>query len=195
MARASKTKKILQSLTEKQKNDIGLEIEHLVANELKWITNKCIENYSYVTKECFGWDRDDLLQEIKLSYFRALATYNPKMAKVTTHCCTILRNDMINLSIKCKRYKWSLTKLSFPGTDFMASKQSEFERSSDDWMEFSEGVTKIADILSSREEKLLNLYISKGVGIKELSDKLSLPIEDVKKSIVSIQEKLENYMG
>lgn len=112
MGEGGKIHRATSSLTEQQRQEIGLEIERLIKNEMSFIVQKYIREYWYALYDTFGWTKEDILQLIRIRLWRGLATFDEtKKFKKTTYCSAILFNYFLTLSKRCKSKKNALSKL------------------------------------------------------------------------------------
>ncbi|MDZ4810786.1 MAG: hypothetical protein SGI96_21325 [Bacteroidota bacterium] len=96
----------LLSLSEKEKHRIGLEVEHFLKNDLGYLVNKNIMYCEKLVGDVFGWDRDDLLQQVRIQLWRALAVFDEKAtASKRTFLSVAVSNYFMTLVTKSKRKK------------------------------------------------------------------------------------------
>lgn len=104
--------KKLSSMTQEEHNAIGREIEVLLNGKMKYITQKYIRQFQNTAQETFGWNRDDLLQHVRIAMWRGLATFDAsKGFQKQTYLSTILFHFFMSLSKKTRSKKNALTKL------------------------------------------------------------------------------------
>jgi len=191
----TKTIDKLQSLTEVQKNEIGLKIEELINSDLSYIVNLYLRKYKNATFNTFGWDKDDLLQHIRIIMFKAVATYEGnKNAKLTTYVSRILYYQMANLSKKCQSKKNLLSQIYCPEVLFDSEELTNFDNG-ESWTEYTQSFKILQDNLTSRETKVLLRYLAFGDSITKMMEVLKLDRPTVVGSLKTIKLKMKKYMG
>ena len=135
-----------------------------------------ILRFTKATFETFGWDRDDLLQHVRVILWKGIATFDPKKnIKVETYLSSCLYYQFLNLSKKCKRFKYSLSKLYCPEVLFESDENIEHE-TAEDWYRYVQSFSLILNKLNELERKVLARYfngenlalIGKTVGLKRV---------------------------
>lgn len=190
----SKVERILKSLPKERIDQIGIEVDHLMKTDLKFIVNHYLMAYRTTAKDVFGYDLDDLRQEIMMILIGALATYQEdKGVKITSYLSVCLKNYMKNFTKKSGRKKYFLTKLYFP-EKFQGMDVGQ-EVSEEDWADFGSRFKNVYDFLSETERKFLYHHLIEGEGINDIKDSLGLTTNEVVKIIREIEVKMGVYDG
>ena len=170
----TKTLDKLLSLNESEKNKIGLQIEDLIKNELSYIVNLYLRKYKSAALNTFGWDKDDLMQHIRIIMFKAVATYDgTKNAKMTTYVSRVLYYQMANFSKKCQSKKNLFSKLYCPEVIFDCE-QIINPHTSEDWIIYTQNFKILQDNLTQRETKVLLRHLAYGDSIRKMMQVLKL---------------------
>jgi DNA-directed RNA polymerase specialized sigma subunit len=96
----------LLCLSDKEKNNIGQEIEALIKKDLSYIIYQQISRCEKMVYDIMGWSREDLLQQVRIQLWRGLAMYNShRNVKKQTFLSVILVNYFNFLMKKITRNK------------------------------------------------------------------------------------------
>ena len=187
----NKTKTFLKSLSKEKTDELGIEVERLIKKEMAYIVNFYMSSYTTGAKETLGWDREDLMQHIKVILWTALATFKPEKGfKVTTYLSSNLYYQMGNLSKKIQSKKNSQTKLFFPEEIFETGDNVE-EFFGEDWYAYITKFKSIADRLNDVEKKVLVSHLVFGEEIEEISEKYSIDRVIIVKALKEIKRIAE----
>ncbi len=189
-----KTKNKLLSLTDKEKYEIGIEMERLINNELSYIVNRHINSYKKAACDTFGWDRDDLLQYVRESVWKGLATFDRSLGyKVETYICSILSRSFFNLSKKCKTKKHSMTKMFCPD-ELFETEEMMFHDTGEDWVRYGQSFGVLLGNMEVKEQKIMVLYLVHGKDITEMSEELKIKRTEVVRNIKTLKQKIKIFM-
>lgn len=189
----NKTRNVLLSLSDSERDRLGLETERLIQNEMSFIVNKYIYDYKHAAATTLGWDSDDLLQYIRLVLYRGVVTYSAeKNVKMTSYLSAILYYQMGNLSIKIQNKKNSNSKLYCPEVLYEVDEMIDYT-SAEDWMNYAYKFKDAIDILTNIEKKLLVYHLIYGYSLKELEDKIKEPRIEIIKALKNLKYKIEDW--
>ena len=195
MSKEGKIYKLLHSIPDVKREELGLKVESLISRELSYIVNRYISRYTYAVKNTFGWDEDDLLQYIRLALWKGVATYDPtKKAKEVTYLSRILEYAFANLAKKCNTKKHSLSKLYFPDQIFI-TEELTIDETAEDWLQYMRSFSAIKDKISKVEMKILVKHLLMDQDIKDIANDLDLKRSDVISIIKNIRSKMELTLG
>lgn len=193
MAR-TKTKDALLSLSEEEKNKVGVEVERLIKGEMSYIVNKYINQYKRAAFETFGWEKDDLLQHIRIILWKGVVTFDPsKNFKMTTYLSKMLYYQMGNFSKTCQNKKNSQSKLYCPGILFDSEEIIDMN-SAEDWALYVRKFKVLMTKLSKKDMKVLVSHLLYGHSLIEMEEKLGLKKSEIISSLKRIKEKMEVYL-
>lgn len=193
MAR-TKTKDRLLSLTKEESDLIGIEVERLVKNEMSYIVNLYINKYKKAVFDTFGWEKDDLLQHIRIVMWKGVATFDPEMKfKMTTYLSKMLYYQMGNLSKACQNKKNSNSKLYCPGELFDSEEIIDYD-SAEDWAIYSRKFKVLLTKLSKRDMKVLVSHLVYGHSMADMETKYGFKKTEIVASLKRIKEKMEIYI-
>lgn len=194
MAKVSKTKQRILSLSREEANQVGLKVEALMKKELAYIVNKYVTQYQQAAFETFGWERDDILQHIRVALWKGVATFNPDFGfKIETYLSSILDKTFLNLSRKCKTKKHSLTKLYCP-ENFYESEETIFQETGEDWVRYAQSFSVLVGSLNQKENKIMVRYLVYGESTNEISKNTKIKKTEVIKLLKNIKSQLQNFM-
>jgi len=195
MSKEGKIYKLLHSISNEKKEELGFKMESLIKGDLAYIVNKYIVRYSYAVKATFGWDEDDLMQYIRMALWKGVATYDPtKRAKEVTYLSRILDYAFANLAKKCNTKKHSLSKLYFPDQLFI-TEDLTIDETAEDWLQYAKSFSAIKDQITKKEMKVLVKHLLMDQDIMEIAESLSLKRSDVIKIIKNLRDKMELTLG
>lgn len=187
---SGKTETILLNLSRERANEIGLRVEHLIKTDMRYIVNRYISQYRLNVADTFGWTREDLLQQIRITMWKGLATFDEsKNFKVTTYLSAILFNYFMSLSKKCRSLRNSQSKLYCVENIF--DSQAASDDMVDDWVSYTNSLKELMENLSLMEIIVLKLQIEAGYGVTTISEKLKLKKPVVIGIIKSVKRKLK----
>ena len=190
----TKTKDALMALSTEESNAVGMEIERLIKNEMSYIVNKYIHKYKNAAFETFGWDKDDLLQHIRVILWKGVVTFDPsKNFKMTTYLSKILYYQMGNFSKTCGNKKNAESKLYCPGELFDSEEIIDFT-SAEDWAVYAKKFKVLLTKLGKKDMKVLVSYLIYGHTLAEMEVKLNLSKGEIVASLKRIKEKMEIYL-
>lgn len=193
MAR-TKTKDVLLSLSEDEKNRIGYEVERLMKNEMSYIVNKYVHQYKKAAFETFGWEKDDLFQHIRIVLWKGVATFDEsKNFKITTYLSKMLYYQMGNFSKSCQNKKNSQSKLYCPGILFDTEEVIDYN-SAEDWAMYQKKFKVLMTKLSKKDMKVLVSHLHYGHNLQEMETKLGFKKTELISSLKRIKEKMEIYL-
>lgn len=186
-----KTRIALSSLSNEERDRLGLETERLIKNEMSYIVNSYIYRYQHAAANTLGWDKDDLLQYIRMVLYTGVVTFSPdKQVKMTSYLSTILWYQMGNLSIKIQNKKNSNSKMVFVETLYESEDMIDFT-TSEDWLIYARKFERIIDRLTSVEQKLLVYHLIYGHTIGELEEKTGASKIEIVKALKTLKVKIE----
>lgn len=189
----NKTRNVLSSLTNEERDRLGLETERLIKNEMSYIVNRYIYRYQYAAANTLGWDKDDLLQHIRMILYKGVATFDlDKKVKITSYLSTILYYQMGNLSIKIQNKKNSNSKLILVETVYESEDMIDFT-TSEDWLLYARKFENIVNKLNPVEHKLLVYHLVYGHSIVELEKKMGITKVEIVKSLKTLKVKIEEF--
>lgn len=195
MSKKGKIYTILHSISDERREELGLRIESLIVGDLKYPVNRYLNRYSYATQATFGWDRDDLMQFIRMSIWKGVATFDPtKNAKEVTYICRILDYAFANLAKKCQTKKHSLTKLHFPEQMFI-TEELMIEETAEDWLHHVQTFSRLKDQITKTEMIVLVKHLLGDQEIMEIAEELGLKKTQVIKIIKDLENKMAATMG
>ncbi len=195
MSKEGKIYKLLNSISDEKREELGLKVEALIKSDLKYIVNKYVKRYSYATQATFGWDEQDLMQYIRMALWKGVATYDPtKRAKETTYLSRILEYAFANLAKKVNTKKHSLSKLYFPDQLFI-TEELTIDETAEDWLQYSRSFAAIKDQVTKEEMKVLVKHLLMNQDIMEIAEDLEIKRSDVIRIIKKLREKMETTLG
>lgn len=184
----------LMNLSTEESNKIGLEVERLIKDEMSYIVNDYISKYRHACADTFGWDRDDLMQHIRESLWRGVATFNPNYGyKIETYLSSILKKSFLNLSRKCKTKKHSLTKLYCP-EDLYESGEMIFNETGEDWVRYSQNFSVIVGKMNSKEQKIMVRYLVYNETVEKIAKSTKFKKTEIVRCLKSIKATLKETM-
>lgn len=193
MAR-TKTKDALLSLSEEAKNQVGIEVERLIKGEMSYIVNKYVNQYQRAAFETFGWEKDDLLQHIRIILWKGVVTFDAsKNFKMTTYLSKMLYYQMGNFSKTCQNKKNSQSKLYCPGILFDSEEIIDMN-SAEDWALYARKFKVLMTKLSQKDMRVLVSHLVFGHTLAEMEVKLDLKKTEIVSSLKRIKEKMEIYL-
>lgn len=190
-----KTFKILNQVSEKRKYELGLLIEELMKDSMKFIVWKYVYNYREAVYQTFGWDDDDLLQFIREQLWKGVATFDPsKNFKIETYCSSILYKQFANLSKQCQTNKHSLSKLYCP-EELFDSEETTVEETPEDWLNYAQKFRVLWDSLDEQETKILARYLAKGESATKMAESTGYKKTEVIRILKDLKERLKFTLG
>jgi RNA polymerase sigma factor (sigma-70 family) len=193
MAR-TKTKDALLSLSAEESNLVGIEVERLIKDEMSYIVNHYINKYRRAAFETFGWEKEDLLQHIRIILWKGVVTFDPsRNFKMTTYLSRMLYYQMGNFSKTCQNKKNSQSKLYCPGILFDSEEIIDLN-SAEDWALYVRKFKIILTKLSKKDMKILVSHLAYGHSISEMEEKFGFKKSEIVASLKRIKEKMENYL-
>ena len=195
MSKEGKVYQLLHSISDERKEELGLKVEAYIKNELSYIVNKYCIRYSYAVQATFGWDQDDLMQYIRMSLWKGVATFDAtKKAKEVTYLSRILEYAFANLAKKCKTKKHSLSKLHFPDQMFI-TEEITIDETAEDWLQYMRSFAAIKDSVTKQEMKVLVKHLLMDQDLMEIAEELKIKRADVVKIIKQLRSKMELTLG
>lgn len=191
----NKTKTRLLSLSEEEKNEVGLQVELAMKKEMAYLVNLLVRNYEKAVAETFGWDREDLMQYVRISLWKGLATFDASLGyRRITYLSNILNKDFLNLSKKCKTKKHSLSKLYCP-EELFAVEEIIFKETGEDWVRYAQSFSILLGSVNRLEQKIMVRYLIYGDNVEELCVSMKLKRSEVIGIIKDIKERVSIVMG
>lgn len=188
----NKTRTVLSSLSDEERDRLGLETERLIKNEMSYIVNHYIYRYQHAAANTFGWDKDDLLQHIRMILYTGVVTYSPdKKVKMTSYLSTILYYQMGNLSIKIQNKKNSNSKIVYMDVMYESEDMIDYT-TSEDWLCYARKFESVIDKLTPNEQKLLVYHLIYGHSLSELEDKIQASRLEIVRAIKTLKHKIED---
>lgn len=191
----TKTKDKLLKISKERMDEIGIEVDRLMKNEMKYLTNKYIFKYRNSTASVFGWNEDDLRQHIMIILWKGVATFDKtKKVALTTYLSTILYYQMGNLSKSCQNQKNSMSKMYCPEDLYDSEFTTDFS-SSEDWLRYSQQFSILMDRMNSLEKKVLVSHLLRDESITQMQKRLKIPRPNIVSSLKSLKDKMESILG
>lgn len=188
----NKTRNVLLSLSDEERDRLGLETERLIKNEMSYIVNQYVYRYQQAALNTFGWDRDDLLQYIRMVLYKGVVTFTPdKNVKITSYLSAILYYQMGNLSTKIQNKKNSNSKLYCPEVFYESDEMIDFT-TAEDWLLYAKKFEGILDRLNKSEKKILIYHLIYGHTLGQIEEKLLIPRSEIVKSLKTLKKKIED---
>jgi DNA-directed RNA polymerase specialized sigma24 family protein len=188
----NKTRTVLSSLSNEERDRQGLETERLIKNEMSYIVNHYIYRYQHAAANTLGWDKDDLLQYIRMVLYTGVVTFSiEKKVKMTSYLSSILYYQMGNLSIKIQNKKNTNSKLVMVETIYESEDMIDYT-SSEDWLVYARKFENIVSKLSNTEQKLLVYHLVYGHSMRELEEKIGAPKIEIVKALKTLKHKIED---
>jgi RNA polymerase sigma factor (sigma-70 family) len=189
-----KTKKVLLALTREQSNELGIRVEALIKNELNYIVNKYVRQYSLAAEDTFGWTQDDLMQHIRVILWKGLATFDEsKKFKVTTYLSTILYYQMGNFSKACQSDKNTNSKIYCPDTIY-PSEEIVDHHTAEEWCAYVQSFKALESRLTEKEKKVLVSHLVDGDSLSKMEKKLKVTRPELVGLIKSVKAKIKNHL-
>lgn len=164
-------------------------------NEMKYLVNKYVYRYINTVGSTFGWNEDDLRQEITIILWKGVATFDEsRKIKMTTYLSTILYYQMGNLSKKCQNKKNSMSKLYCP-EDLFESEFTSDLTSCEDWFAYSQSFYILMDKMTKLESQVLISHLLDGNSITQIQKKLKIKKPLIVAAFKSLKEKMNKYLG
>jgi RNA polymerase sigma factor (sigma-70 family) len=190
----TKTKDALMSLSPEESSAVGLEVERLIKNEMSYIVNRYLNKYKAAAFSTFGWEKEDLLQHIRIILWKGVVTFDASMNfKMTTYLSKILYYQMGNFSKTCQNKKNSQSKLYCPSVLFESEEIIDFN-SAEDWAVYSRKFKVLLTKLSKKDMKILVSYLIYGHSISDMETKLNIKKPEVVAALKRIKEKMDVYL-
>lgn len=201
-----KIKAAIDALTPEQNRQISIEIDDLIRGEMSYIVGKYVRNYSFILGDTFGWSSDDILQQIRIRFWRGLATFDEsKKVKKTTYLGDILSKYFSTLLKRCRSKKNKNTKMSPIGDSFSIFEMDENIVESFETMqttEKNESYLLFISKLSDFEAEVFELFFIIGYQISVISEilnvkprKISTTIKTLKELVRQHYQDLDDEMG
>lgn len=188
----NKTRNVLLSLSDEERDRLGLETERLIKNEMSYIVNQYVYRYQQAALNTLGWDRDDLLQYIRMVLYKGVVTFTPdKNVKITSYLSAILYYQMGNLSTKIQNKKNSNSKLYCPEVFYESDEMIDFT-TAEDWLLYAKKFEGILDRLNKSEKKILIYHLIYGHTLGQIEEKLLIPRSEIVKSLKTLKKKIED---
>jgi len=184
----------IRTLSKEESDAIGIQIESLMKNEMLYIVNKYIRQFTKAAYDVFGWTKEDLQQQVRIAFWRGLATYDKtKGAKVTTYLSVILFHYFMSFSKKCKSSRNSEAKL-YPVEEIYET-YDEYNKpiGVDDKIHWEESVQYLMAKLSDKEKMIIRYYAGEETGINRIAMDSGIPKTQVAKTIKSIRTKIISH--
>lgn len=189
-----KTEKILRTLSPERKREIGEEIEHLLRTDMRYIAHKYVNQFRVAAFDTFGWTREDLMQQVRITMWKGLATFDPsKKFKITTYLSAILFHYFMSLSKKCRSNKNAKSKLVCV-EDGMDAEMAVDDFSLDELMDSSESMSYFLGKLKAQELDALTLLYIERKNVTEVSRSMKLSKQQVSDLTRSIKTKLRDHI-
>lgn len=198
---------MLLSLTEEQKTAIGLRIEELLQNEMRYIANFYISRYRAATAASLGWSKEDLTQSVKIALWKGLATFDSsKNFKVETYLSSILRKYFASLAKRCRSAKKNrvlhiedcvrgeLDDSASAQDHLMANHPKSEENRPDDLAHKQTSIERFTSKLSDLELKVLEAHVVKGRSIPVVAKDLNLPRNQITKTVKALRIELKHHL-
>jgi len=161
---------------------------------MRYISHKYVNQFRVAAFDTFGWTREDLMQQVRITMWKGLATFDPaKKFKVTTYLSAILFHYFMSLSKKCRSNKNAQSKLVCV-EDGMELDLATDDFSLDEVMESSESMSYFIGKLKARELEVLNLLYIERKNVTEVSKSLKIPKQQVTDFTRSIKAKLRDHI-
>jgi len=161
---------------------------------MSYIVNKYVRQFSGVAYDVFGLTRDDLYQNVRIAFWRGLATFDPsRNCKVTTYLSVILFHYFMSFSKKCKSSKNCKAKLYPVEELFEKYDESKQPPSAQDQVHWDESVSYLLEKLSDKEKSILKYYANEESGISQISSETGIPKAQVAKTIKNIRIKVISH--
>jgi RNA polymerase sigma factor (sigma-70 family) len=200
MKKNGKIKSKLLSLDKNKLQELNHEIEYLIKNDLSFIINKLINSYYYTLKETFGYEREDIMQLIRIRLWRGLATFDSsKNVKKTTYLYSVLNNYFLTLSTMSKALKNKNSKFTFLDDEedknddvfdkqnFQTYEQSEFNEIDENFF------YRIQNRLSLFERNVFILYFLMQNNHCEIAQRLGTGVKKISQTIKELKTKINEF--
>jgi RNA polymerase sigma factor (sigma-70 family) len=182
-----KTSRKLKRISPVRLEAIGLQIESLLAGEMKSVSRFYVGKYHPMLRETLGYTAEDILQEIRIVIWRGIATYNPKMSKLKTYLCNLLRRRFHNLAIRKNRKKRGRL---IPVEKLSQDQQPVDQHNNETWLDYLEQFQNIVDTLDKSEMNVLKWHL-KGYTLDEICRKTNQRRVNVIKNLKTIKTRME----
>lgn len=188
----NKTRTILQNISPEERDRLGLETERLIKTDMNYIVNHYIYRYQHAAVNTLGWDKDDLMNHIRMILYVGVVTFKTdKNVKMTSYLSTILYYQMGNLSIKIQNKKNTNSKMVFVETMYESEDMIDYT-TSEDWLVYAMKFEKVIDKLNSVEQKLLVFHLIYGYTMKDLEEKVGASKLEIVKALKTLKHKIED---
>lgn len=145
----------LRSIDPEQSQEIGIEIERLIKGEMAYIVNWYVRNYQFAVRETFGWTPEDIMQEIRVTFWKGLATFDRESKiKITTYLSTMLHNMFANITKSCQSKKNFGTKLSREDS-LSPSQEAQDTDTPDSLLDMSDASNRIVSSMTRLEQRAI----------------------------------------
>lgn len=145
-----------------------------------------------------GGDEDDLRQEGTLGLLRAIKTFDRLKGTFGTYAYTCIKSNVINAVVSAEADKHKPLNNSVPILERELSPSVSFppppEESLINHESLDELIKAIGNLLSSKEQKVFNLYI-KGWNYREIAKKLDQDPKSIDNALWRIKAKIKKYRG
>lgn len=189
-----KTQEILLNLPRERADEIGRQVEVHLRTDMAYIVNRYVKSYRTAVSNTFGWTEEDLVQQVRIVFWKGLATYKPeKQFKITTYLSAILHNYFNSLYKKCRSLRNSRTKLLCVENIYETDASVTLE-GADDWYDYARSFNYFMDKLSEIETTILNLKLTRGDSIAAISEKLEMPKHQVVAIEKAIKSKISQHL-
>ena len=187
-------KKVL-SLSREEADKIGIKVEHLIKNDMRFIVNKYVTSYYKACHETFGWEKEDILQHIRILLWKGVATFEEgKNAKLTTYLSSILNYRMFNLSKKIKRKKYQMCKLDFCESTIENEDMIDFG-TPEDWYSYAQNFAVLQSQMNAIEEQVLIGHLIHNSSLSQMEKDLKVKRPMLVAAVKSLKEKMKEYLG
>lgn len=211
-----KTQKALKALTREQANALGERIEHLLANEMQYITSWYVKRYKNAALAALGWSEDDLTQNIRIQIWKGLATFDSsKKFKLETYLSSILEKYFASLAKRCRSaFKHKLVSMNDMIGDTYDSHIVGHEESDITWIRDqlyriqyaseskgpedlvyqSKRVEEFFKRLTDLELLILQEHVIGGKSLPTIAKETNTPLNRVTRTIKDVRIELRHYL-
>lgn len=183
---------------------------------MRYITSWYVKRYKIAAAAALGWSEDDLMQNIRISMWKGLATFDPsKKFKVETYLSSILEKYFSSLAKRCRSaFKHKMVSMQelvgdTYDTHIVGHEESDISwirdqlyklqyttdaHGPDDLAYQKKRVAEFAERLTELELLVLQEHVISGKSLPSIAKETGTPLNRVTRTIKDLRIELRHYL-